>query len=154
MLFESRNNAIGFAGRTRKNLEYVRNAFDCGEDVHVVTQLVISLLGLVVLPWERNLVEHIQEVKLRELADQDWPEWSITLGCCETLGELVYHIRNAVAHGRVTFSSDSRNLAEVEIIVEDAKPGRKTPDWRAKIGGNELYSFCLRFAEYVDSTIG
>lgn len=54
----SRNEAIEIARRTRKNLEFIKAEFDClGRDsgVHVVTQLVNSLLGMVVLPREQYL---------------------------------------------------------------------------------------------------
>ncbi len=152
--YVSRNDAIVFASRVQKNLRHIMDEFDNQEDVHVVTQLATSLLGLVVFPWEKNLVSHIKKVKLRELADKGWPEWSITLGHAETLGELVRHIRNAVAHGSIRFSSDSRLLGEVVFEVEDSKPRASKPYWRAHIGGRELYSFCLLFSEYIEETIG
>ena len=54
----SRNEAIEIARRIQRNLEYIKAEFDrLGEDskVHVVTQLVNSLLGMVVLPREQYL---------------------------------------------------------------------------------------------------
>ena len=149
-----RNDAIVFASRVQKNLKYVMHGFDNQKDVHVVTQLVTSLLGLVVLPWERELVRHIKKVKLKDLADQGWPEWSTTLGKTETLGELIHRVRNAVAHGSFMFSSDSRLLSEVVLEVEVKKTKCSEPYWRAHIGGCELYSFCLLFSEYIEETIG
>ena len=50
MITVSRNDALGFAARTKQNLLMIEKAFEAGEDVHVVTQLVVSLLGLVVYP--------------------------------------------------------------------------------------------------------
>ena len=49
----SRNETEGFAIRTKKNMDFIVAAHDSGEDVHVVTQLVLSLLGMVVFPFER-----------------------------------------------------------------------------------------------------
>jgi len=46
--YVSRNHALTFAQRTRENLLHIERAAKAGDDVHVVTQLAISLLGLVV----------------------------------------------------------------------------------------------------------
>ena len=48
----SRNATEEFARRVRKNLDYIIRKRNEGEDVHEVTQLVISLLGIIVFPWE------------------------------------------------------------------------------------------------------
>ena len=53
-MFVTRGEAIGFALRTRKNLEYVRHAFDREEDVHVVTHVVNSLLNQDFPYWESS----------------------------------------------------------------------------------------------------
>lgn len=52
-MLESKDTTLGFAERTRKNLGNVRNAFEKGEDFHVVTHLVNSLLGVVVVQRKR-----------------------------------------------------------------------------------------------------
>lgn len=157
MPLESRNNTFGFASRTLKNLEYIRNAFvNDKADVHPVTQLVSSLLGLIVVPWERRLEDNVPEVKLEELDNQGWRMWTITLDDKETptltLERLIYHIRNAIAHGRFTFTSDSRLLSQVMLEVEDRKGPSENPYWRAEIRGDCLYSFCCRFAQYMENS--
>lgn len=153
----SRNEAIHLARLTKKNLEYIRRAFKRGEDVHVVTQLATSLLSLVILPREQYLEKNIWGCKLDDLAKEHWPQWTITLDQAKpktsTLGHLTRHVRNASAHGRITFSSDSRYLSDVVITVEDAPQG-KPVNWRAKINGKDLYSFCLRFVEYIEERLG
>ena len=154
MLFVSRNDAIGVSQRTKKNLEFVKNAFEEGEDVHVVTQLVVSLLGLVVLPWEQYFVELSDKVTLDDLQGRGWPAWHVTLGSCDTLGCLMNRLRNATAHGRLDFSSDSRFLSEVMVTVEDAWPKSKEVHWRAEIRADQLYEFCIRLADHVEGTIG
>ena len=152
--YVSRNEAIGIAQRTRKNLRYIRDAFNRGEDVHVVTQLVTSLLGLIVLPVEEGLQNHVQQVKMDDLYRNCWPKWKITLGDAETLGDLAWHIRNATAHGHISFSSDCRVLSEVIITVKD-RPLRQTEfNWEATIGGDELYKFCLRFSRFIEEATG
>ena len=77
--FVSRSGAIGFAQRTRKNLKHVREAFESGEDLHVVTQLVNPLLGIVVVPKAQYFEESFLSVRLEKLYKCCWPEWDITL---------------------------------------------------------------------------
>ena len=156
MLEVSRNDAIEIARRTERNLEFVKAEFErAGEDpqVHVVTQLVNSLLGLVILPREQYLEVQNESTQLRRLVSQGWPKWNITKGQAETLGQLAKHLRNAAAHGRITFSSDSRYLHEVMIRVADSADFGKSIYWRAEIAGDDLYDFCIKFARHVRETI-
>ena len=157
MLTVSRNEAIEIARRTERNLRYIKAEFDrVGEDspIHVVTQLVNSLLGLVILPREQYLELQNKSAKLKDLASKGWPEWNITKGKANTLAQLTRHVRNAAAHGRISFSSDSRFLNEVQITVADSADKGKTINWRAEIRGDDLYEFCIRFAIHVRETIG
>ena len=153
---------IGIAQRTRKNLEYIKSQVDSGnEEVHVVTQLVNSLLGLIVVPQEKELAVRTQQLKLQELKEKGWPEWGITKGKAktQTLGCLIWRIRNATAHGRFIFSGqpDSPNLSEVILTVEDGpRPEKGKPwkaNWRASIGGEALYGFCLLFSAHIEETV-
>ena len=157
MLEVSRNDAIEIARRTERNLRYIKAEFDrVGEDsqIHVVTQLVNSLLGLVILPREQYLEVRNEATKLGSLVSQGWPKWNITKGKANTLGQLSRRVRNASAHGRITFSSDSRYLHEVLITVQDSADKGKTINWSAEIRGDDLYDFCLKFATHVRETIG
>ncbi len=52
--------------------------------------------------------------------------------------------RNAVAHGRIKFSSDSRDPREVIIDVEDCKAHQSTPYWAARMTAAELREFCFK----------
>ncbi len=159
MTFETRNKPIGFAQRTRKNLEYVSNARSRNEDVHIVTHLVNSMLGIVVVPHQHYSKMAFWSVTLKELR---WPKWDITLDVpkrgkpkTKTLGHLVWHLRNAAAHGRFEFigEQDSRNLSEVGLVVHDAPGEGQEPNWQAEIGGPDLYRFCLLLAEHIERSI-
>ena len=46
---ESRRTTRGFAKRTRRNLELATESYAIRKDFHVITQLVNSLLGIVVV---------------------------------------------------------------------------------------------------------
>ena len=162
MELELRNSVLGFAQRTRKNLEFIREARKSKHDIHLVTHLINSLLGLVVVPMERHPKHALWEVTLEELEETHWPKWTIikdergaasrkTWTPTRTLGRLIVHLRNATAHGRFLFGDDpeSRNLSEVRVIVEDAPP-RGSVNWQAEIGGEELYRFCLLLTEHIE----
>jgi hypothetical protein len=152
--YATRNHALGFAERSRKNLAFIEHARSQGSDVHVVTQLVVSMLGLVVFPMERNLVARLETLTLRELKKRGWPEWRIELGDCDTMEELTRHLRNAVAHGRITFDTDDRALEQVSIQVEDYRLRATNPYWRASIGAADLRKFCLSLVDLIEQTIG
>jgi HEPN family protein len=154
--YATRNEAEEFAVRTRKNLEYVINGWKQTHDVHVVTQLTVSLLGLIVYPWEKQFAQRIQSLELNKLEAEGWPNWNISLGeeHSRTLGQLANRLRNAVAHRRITFSSDSPDLKEVEFEFEDQKPGAAAPHWRAYIQAPQLLRFCIRFTQLIEAVVG
>lgn len=156
----SRNEALEFARRTRQNLEFIEIAAKgrSDGDIHVVTQLTLSLLGLLVFPKEKLLLNEINRRQLADLSKQGWPMWVITRDepkkPTRTLGSLLRHVRNAVAHGRISFTSDSPRIEEVGLLVED-KYERKDPEpyWCAEIDAPDLRIFCLRFLDLIDDTI-
>src|SRR6476619_4774198 len=136
-----RNTISGFSRRTRTNLSFITFARNMGAEVHVVTQLIVSLLGLIVFPYEHHkrsghlsLANH----KLSDLAKSGWPEWNFLLGNSENLEDLIYHLRNALSHRRVSFSSDSRSLAEVTVEFWDQKINAPNPYCGASINGAHL----------------
>jgi HEPN pEK499 p136 len=148
----TRNDALGFAIRTKKNLHYIASAFEQNADVHVVTQLVNSLLGLVVFPWERRLVEHLRSMRLDHLATKGWPTWNSTLGTCDTLGQMIRYIRNGIAHGNICFSSDNRKIEDVFIEIWN-KPQPPEPPWVGQIRADRLQKFCLMFATQMENSL-
>jgi hypothetical protein len=154
---ESRNRALGFAQRTRKNLKRIEEALEDQEDVHVITQLVNSMLGLIVHPWEKKqwneIFERVKEQRLDMLVENGWPQFQVTRGKCKTLGQLVRYLRNAVAHGHMTFNSDSRGINEVAIHLENF-PNKNSPEpnWCADIRAQDLRGFCLQFVDLLEET--
>lgn len=96
-----------FAARTRQNLEFIENQQQLGEDVYEVTQLINSLLGLIVFP-QQGMLERIPKTCLADLESQGWPTIEMTKGQseCRTLYDLVRYLRNGVAHFNLKFLSD------------------------------------------------
>jgi hypothetical protein len=105
--YASRGDALGFAQRTKKNLAFIEEAARGHKDVHVVTQVVNSLLGLVVFPWERGFADRLERLPVAELTRQDWPKWRVTKGESPQLGDVLCHLRNGIAHGHLAYDSNS-----------------------------------------------
>jgi len=153
----SRNLTQGFAQRVRKNLDFIIEKSNDGEDVHVVSQLVTSLLGIIIFPWEVGALHRLEHIRLSELEEEGWPRWNILLdekGDTETLGKLVRHLRNAASHRRLKFLSDDRALHKVEIEFEDALNKNSSPNWRARINAADLKLFCDQFTEKLEDLVG
>ena len=153
----SRNKTEGFARRVRKNLDFIIKKRDENEDIHEVTQLAISLLGLIIFPWEANALQYLENLPLDELMSKGWPKWDIQLdekNDTKTLGKLTFHLRNAASHRRLKFSSDERDLHKVEIEFEDAPNKIAPPNWRAKINAADLKEFCDRFTKLLEDIVG
>lgn len=152
----SRNTTEGFARRVRKNLDFIIEKRRESEDVHEVTQLAISLLGLIVFPWEAHALQHLENLSLVELESEGWPRWEILLdekGDTKTLGKLTWHLRNAASHRRLKFSSDDRDMHLVEVEFEDSA-NAKSPNWRAKINAANLKMFCDCFTKRLEELVG
>ena len=155
-MFESRNTAVGLSQRTWKNFELAWQAREADEDnydFHIVTQLLNSLLGLVIVPWANHKDDDLWKVKLIELENSGWPSWQFSKGYRQTttLRQLLRHLRNAASHGRYRFIGDidSRCLSRVTLVVTDAPEGKPT-NWKAEIGGAELHKFCQLLSEKLE----
>jgi hypothetical protein len=160
----TRNDTIEFCRRTRLNFEFIEKtkASDPSASVYVVTQLTLSLLGIVVFPYERIDHPGILAKTVDEMKTEGWFGWSVTLDTpkkgkplTSTLGDLLFHLRNAVAHGRLTFSSDSPRIRDVVVTAEDQPHAKGAAvNWRAEITGPALKHFCMVFLEFVDGVVG
>ena len=153
-ILESRNTSKGFAMRSLRNLMLAKESFDSREDFHVVTQLVNSLLGIVIVPRVRQAKGDFLSITMVELAQRGWPQWVFTgkVGSeSETLGDFLQHLRNATAHGHFEFAGDpdSRHLRSVVIAASNGPIG-KAP-WSYEIQGDKLCEFCIHLANYIEA---
>lgn len=150
-----RGEVLGFAERTRRNLDYVHGAYEGGEPVHLVTQVVLSLLGIVVFPWERHGRALGFDRSLAELEALGWPAWQAKAGSYppKKLDHLVRRLRNATAHNNIAFDSDSRDPAKVNVSFTSYNED-ETWQWTGIIRADRLLVFCHLFLQQIDEYIG
>lgn len=148
-----RNTIGGFGRRIRKNLAFMLAARERGEDVHVVTELMIALLGLIVFPYEHfkdTRALNFKKHRLDDLAAHGWPHWSFQIGGSANLDNLIYHLRNALSHRRIKFSSDDRALEGVQVTFWDRPKAAAADNWSASINAAALLDFVRRFSQLID----
>ena len=151
----SRDTVEGFIQRTRANLMLIESTYADRGEGHVVTQLANSLLGIVVYTWEYQGLDDLKARKMCDVGLEGWPDQIMDLGKDEThtVGDFIKHARNAVAHRRVTFSSDDRELSGVTITFEDRKNKKAPPYWRAHINAKHLRQFCDWLTDKIENSV-
>lgn len=136
-----------FAWRTLKNLESVDRLSYDGAEVYETTQLINSMLGLLVFPRERYL-DSIPKTDLKQLAAEGWPIPRL-VGDCEhpnDLRDLIRLMRNAIAHFNIEFLTSQGQISGIKIWNKD-RYGRK--NWMAELDLNELREITLRFINLI-----
>jgi len=140
---EYRDFIADFAHRTLLNLDHIQAQADSGKgDVYPVTQLWNSLLGLIVLPRERDL-SRIPETAMTELRSKGWPQITTTSGDeHQSLHDLVRDLRNAVAHFNVKFNPGTDGeIMSLTIWTQEfrnRRPFQGSRRWEGRIGVSEL----------------
>jgi hypothetical protein len=140
-----------FADRTRVNLELIQKAHRTGGSGYEVTQLINSLLGLLVLPAERF---SIPQTPLGELIENGWPIPTVHGEFQEAtdLRQLVRCLRNAVAHFNIKFSTDrNNNISGITVwnCSVTTNPTETKRVWEATFDLIQLEQIVLRFVELV-----
>lgn len=133
-----------FAERTKINLAIIQSEVRAGRDAYEVTQLINSLLGLLVFP-EQAFFKKIPEIKINDLKKQGWP---IPLMCenysqVADLKQLVRYLRNGIAHFNLRFTDKDGHVDG--LIIWNIKDGLK--DWEAEFKIEQLKSIIERFSE-------
>jgi hypothetical protein len=99
-----------FALRTRANIRIIQKIQKEQPEIEFfeVTQLINSLLGLLIFPQQRY-IDRIPEIPLQNLEEDGWPVPKIVGGDypqVKNLKELIRYLRNAIAHCNIEFISD------------------------------------------------
>jgi hypothetical protein len=146
-----------FARRVRLNLEAVDAVASVAPaKAHQLTQLVMSLVGLVTLPRESHYLDAAGDRTLPDLAADGWPVWTIKEDLsrrpertADTLGDLLWHLRSTIASGQIGMTAGDRPLAEVVVYFQQQVAGGDIATWSASIGAPDLRTFCLKLIELI-----
>ncbi len=146
MQYDQQDLVRDFARRTRQNLEFVRSARTKGADVYETTQLVNSMLGLLVFPQQRY-VDSIPATSVEVLERQGWPipHVSRDYDQVQDLNQLIRYLRNAIAHCNLEFLSDAD--MEVRGVRVWNVNTRDQVTWMADLSMDELERLTEKFLE-------
>jgi hypothetical protein len=160
----------GLAQRTIKNLDFIKNAQGAG--VHPVTQVINSLLGLLVFPVEKEesflaTFAHVQFPDPSDLAviqttlieHFSVPSLHVEqFEHCKDLSVCFKKIRNAISHKHLEFSGnpDSRILREVTVTLKDRLPAKQGKPaepfhWEIRMNAEDLEKLSRYVAEKIIS---
>lgn len=138
-----------FAKRTRHNLELIRDHRQQGNEAYEVTQLINSMLGLLVLPKE-HYYENIPLTSLDKLRAEGWPK-PVLEGELKKkpkhLRDLIRLLRNSIAHFNVEFTETN---GEIDGVVLSNKCSQcQEITWRARLSLYELEEVADRFIRLI-----
>ena len=147
-----------FAARTQKNLDYIdkasrRKRKNPEPRVFEVTQLVNSMLGLLIFP-QQEYMNRIPEIPLTELNRQGWPVIYPTHGKLpgNNLRQLVRYLRNSIAHGNLEFLPDSNTNEIIGLRVwNERRSGVK--DWEAELNIKDMRELAVHFLKLLESEL-
>ncbi len=158
------NLVLDFVNRTKANLEiierlaekeahlFVKNSTSEIEleevEAYEITQLVNSMLGLIVFPQQRYF-NHIPQTPLSELERLGWPKPLISgelPSDLKTLKDLMRYIRNSIAHFNIEFQSDDDHRI-TGIKIWNRRNGQE--NWTASLRIEELRQLLDKFTDLV-----
>ena len=147
-----------FAQRIRLNLDAIDAVVSVAPTrAHRVTQLVLTLVGLIALPNQNHYLEAAGDEPLLRLAEQGWPTWSVVHDLSrrpgfspDTLADLLWHLKSVVTSGRIGMTSGDRPFEEVSVYFDQQVAGRDIATWSASISAPDLRTFCLKLAALID----
>jgi hypothetical protein len=134
-----RNTIEGFTKRVRKNSDFLSLQFEKGADVYIVTQFTISLLGLIIFPYEALTRAGMfpKNIPLEQLYSQGWPRFDqLQERKMETFGDLVKHLRDSISHYQIEFEPPNERRLERITITFGWKKGTRDTDHRTDSQGH------------------
>jgi HEPN pEK499 p136 len=153
-----RNDPLGLVRRSISNLELIERSYASHKEGHIVTQLMQTLLMLIVIPKEKGLLDQFRRWRLIDLNEQKWPSLRPIKddeNDTATLYDVLWHMRNSISHGLFTFSGDgaggsnSRDINEIVVEFQDRNAPTAPIDWELRLEGPEVRKLCKLIEEIV-----
>lgn len=133
--------------RTKSNLKFIEN--NKGDyDVFEVTQLVNSLLGLLVYPKEEQY-NRIPQDSMQKAMEDDWPRSACKAkeGAADHLRDLVRRMRNAVVHFGIELKGEEEEIAHVRMF-DECKCGKVV--WEIELCVGEMKAVLEKLDSYIE----
>ena len=133
----------------------IRRLRDEGQPVYEVTQLINSLLGLLVFPSEK-FFRSLPRTQLARLQRDGWPIPQVVGSYQQArhLQELIRYLRNAVAHFNVEFLpkevTGTQERPEITgLRVWNTDPNTRAKTWEATLSLRDLEGITEHFLTLV-----
>jgi len=136
-----------FIARTQKNLRAIECLKEKGGEVYEVTQLLNSMLGLLIFPKEK-LYKKIQPKNWDMMVKEGWPLPSGDNAHVSNLKQLVRNMRNAVAHFNIELVNDGNEI----IGIRFSSYHRKGQNWTGVYDIASLRKFVDMFLDHIQSS--
>jgi len=145
MIYE--NLVKDFANRTRINLSIIKDKAEADQNAYEVTQLINSMLGLLVFPRE-EFFEKIPETNLKNLEKDGWPIPRIRgkYKQASNLKQLIRYLRNGIVHFNINFT-ETYGVIDGLIIWNKSLKGMK--NWEVELKIKELDAFTDRITRLI-----
>jgi len=138
-----------FAERTRINLAHIEESLSLGEQVFEVTQLVNSLLGLLVFP-QQQFINQIPKTPMHELEKQGWPRIKVVgeYSPAKDLQEQMCYLRNSIAHFNLKFLTNENSEIVGICVWNQRKQGKNyITNWKAELPLIDLRMLVNKFVD-------
>lgn len=139
-----------FIKRTQHNLSLVRGHATANKEAYEVTQLINSMLGLLVLP-QQICFGKIPQLTMNELRELGWPEPALKgeYGELSDLRELLNHLRNSITHFNMMFTETGGVLDGVAIWNHKGGKRENPKNWQVTLGLDELMTVTNRLIDLI-----
>lgn len=126
-----------YVERTLKNLDYIETCVTSyGRKVYEVTQVINSLLGVVVFPHEMAGAE----TPIISLDDPRWPKPVRDMErYFQTMPDFLRCWRHAIAHGNIQFSPSNNNDIESVKFQAICDYNKRDVKWEISLSVEEIF---------------
>ena len=140
-----------FVVRTNRNLEYIEEKKENGDEVYEVTQLVNSFLGLIVFPKEKagEQIRRISDIQTI-IDDIEFEVRRNTYSYKRrdiNLKNFLYHVRNAIAHGGIEFFHNNNEIKSISFYDYRINKRRIVEEFNIVMDISQIRKFVKLFSE-------
>lgn len=162
---------LTLALRTRENLEFIYNKKEIGEKVQEFTQLLNSMLGMVIslredyfkgshIDWkdieELGLLE--KRENLKNIVGEKATKISPNLQQINSFSQLITKVRNAFAHNCFELIKDNKSKQIIGVTIWNINIGQKNITinrvWEAYFSEQNLKDLAYLIVEYLEKELG